>query len=674
MRRIAQLFCSVLLLAALPLAAQTAQDTAFTYQGQLLQNNLPFTGAQNMTFTLFDAVTGGTQIGTIPLANVPVTDGLFTVNLDFGGASFITPANDARWLEIKVGTTTLSPRTKLENSPYALTADFTYSVAAGSIGTTQINPAQVQERVSGTCASGSAVSAVNADGTVACQAAGDSLTLPYAATQAYAGPLFNVTNTDTSSASTALQGTSNSTAANVSAVEGVIGSTTPGLFSAGVRGVNNSTTSNGIGVYGTTAGSGPGVNGTSASGPGVYGQSTSSVGVYATSSNGSGLYATSNNGNAAQIVNTNAGNGSTTLYVNTNGANAAGLAAYATSGLGGFFSAGSGAGVEATSGTGVPAVIYNNNSANTSNVLLVTTNSAGPANDQTGTGGALFQVNNLNSTAAAVHGNVNTALYSTSFPPTLPNAGVYGTASGTGGYGGFFAATNTTSGSAATALEVVSYASFADGAIEVWNEGASRAMYIDNQSATSRAVQIDNQSSGPALYLFENNGNDVAVFSAGGGLGQVARIDRTGKGFFDGGTQTGGADLAEIINTSGAVPQPGDVVEIDPDNPDHFRLASTPASTRVAGVISTRPSVTMNADDGASADIEGPALALAGRVPVKVTDEGGPIRIGDLLVASSTPGRAMRAADDPKIGTVIGKALQELHDGEGTITMLVWAH
>ena len=48
-------------------------------------------------------------------------------------------------------------------------------------------------------------------------------------------------------------------------------------------------------------------------------------------------------------------------------------------------------------------------------------------------------------------------------------------------------------------------------------------------------------------------------------------------------------------------------------------------------------------------------IALSGRVPVKVTDEGGPINVGDLLTTSSTPGHAMKA--DPKMGSTFGKAL-----------------
>lgn len=178
MRHLTQMLSSVLLLAALPLAAQTAQDTAFTYQGELRQNNQPVTASMDMTFTLYDAATAGNAIGApiaLTAANsdpVQVVDGLFTVNLDFGAASFITMMNDARWLAVTVNGNPLSPRTRIENAPYALTAQLAYGVLAGSIGSTQINNAQVQQRVSGSCTAGSSISVINADGSVSCQMAG----------------------------------------------------------------------------------------------------------------------------------------------------------------------------------------------------------------------------------------------------------------------------------------------------------------------------------------------------------------------------------------------------------------------------------------------------------------------------------------------------------------------
>ena len=63
-------------------------------------------------------------------------------------------------------------------------------------------------------------------------------------------------------------------------------------------------------------------------------------------------------------------------------------------------------------------------------------------------------------------------------------------------------------------------------------------------------------------------------------------------------------------------------------------------------------------------------LAVVGIVPCKVSAENGPIRPGDLLVTSSTPGHAMRDRD-PAVGTVLGKALEEMPSGTGVIKVLV---
>ena len=102
-----------------------AQDTAFTYQGRLANAGQPANGSYDMTFALFNAVTGGSQVGsTNTVTAIGVTNGLFTVELDFGG-NF--PGAD-RWLEIGVrpagnGTfTILSPRQKFTATPYAITA------------------------------------------------------------------------------------------------------------------------------------------------------------------------------------------------------------------------------------------------------------------------------------------------------------------------------------------------------------------------------------------------------------------------------------------------------------------------------------------------------------------------------------------------------------------------
>jgi hypothetical protein len=276
-----------------------------------------------------------------------------------------------------------------------------------------------------------------------------------------------------------------------------------------------------------------------------------------------------------------------------------------------------------------------------------------------------FRINNEESVAPAVRGEVNSLF------GNAGAAGVYGVTSGTGGFGGMFYATQTT-GSArglharangnGPAAEIV--ATGTGEALSVKTTGTGRAAYIGNQTTSNANPALTVESYSP-------NTAAVALFRAGNPPVNVARINALGIGYFNGGTQVGGADVAEFVPTRGRTPREAEVVEIDPERPGHFRLSSQANSPRVAGVISTRPGVTLNAKGGATADVSGPALALAGRVPVKVTDEGGAIHAGDLLVASSTPGRAMRAPEAPRPGTVIGKSMESLEQGRGMVEVLV---
>jgi len=162
----------------------------------------------------------------------------------------------------------------------------------------------------------------------------------------------------------------------------------------------------------------------------------------------------------------------------------------------------------------------------------------------------------------------------------------------------------------------------------------------------------------------------------GRGLGSTRiRFDATGKGFFNGGTQTGGADFAESFAVRGDKNryEPGDLLAIDPASNRRLALADQPYSALIAGIYSTKPGVLAtpyDLDDGRITK-EIP-LAVVGVVPCKVTTENGPIRRGDLLVASSTPGHAMKGTDRKRmLGAVVGKALEPLASGKGVILVLV---
>ncbi|MEE4303410.1 MAG: tail fiber domain-containing protein [Wenzhouxiangella sp.] len=104
-------------LASLPAAAQP--DTTITYQGQLQGVSGPFTGTPDMEFRLFDSLTDGNQIGTeVVVPAVPVADGLFQVELDFGASYGVEPT----FLEVMVDGETLTPRQQISAVPLALKA------------------------------------------------------------------------------------------------------------------------------------------------------------------------------------------------------------------------------------------------------------------------------------------------------------------------------------------------------------------------------------------------------------------------------------------------------------------------------------------------------------------------------------------------------------------------
>jgi hypothetical protein len=114
--------------------AATALGTSFTYQGRLTDAGSPANGVYDLRFILYDAETAGAAVGsTQSKEDVAVTNGLFSVDLDFGAAAF---NGDARWVEIAVrpgsssGThTVLSPRQPVSPTPYALFAKAAAGIA-----------------------------------------------------------------------------------------------------------------------------------------------------------------------------------------------------------------------------------------------------------------------------------------------------------------------------------------------------------------------------------------------------------------------------------------------------------------------------------------------------------------------------------------------------------------
>lgn len=176
----------------------TPLGAGFTYQGQLKQGGAPVDGVCDFRFSLWDASVGGAGGGPLARDAVNVVDGLFTVpDLDFGAGFF---DGNARWLEIAVrcpagsgAFTVLSPRQALTAVPYALYSkvapwsglagmppgfadgtdnDTLYTAGAGLTLTGSqfsVNTTAIQARVTGFCAPGSSIRAINQDGGVICE-------------------------------------------------------------------------------------------------------------------------------------------------------------------------------------------------------------------------------------------------------------------------------------------------------------------------------------------------------------------------------------------------------------------------------------------------------------------------------------------------------------------------
>ena len=113
---------------------------------------------------------------------------------------------------------------------------------------------------------------------------------------------------------------------------------------------------------------------------------------------------------------------------------------------------------------------------------------------------------------------------------------------------------------------------------------------------------------------------------------------------------TGGADLAEnYASLEGLVS--GDVVSLEPNIVGSVKKSSVRYQNDLIGVVSTVPGVVLGPIEGSSYPI-----ALSGRVPVNVTTENGPIKTGDRVTSSSTPGYAMKAVN---AGRVLGTVLDD---------------
>lgn len=313
------------------------------------------------------------------------------------------------------------------------------------------------------------------------------------------------------------------------------------------------------------------------------------------------------------------------------------------------------------------------NEANTSDVITVTTVGNGIAGN--------FKVDKVTGTSPAVRGEVNSQF------ANFGTAGIYGVSSGTGGYAGLFHASNPSgNGPALIAIAdgngngITANASNSGDGVETTADGTGNALFawVPNfgNGRAARLVNFNTANTNPVLTVETHSTGSIAVFKSGNpGTVNVARINSAGRGFFNGGTQNSGADVAEVFDVEGSVSEyeTGDILVISTSTDRTVEKSSKPYSNLVAGVYATKPGVLLT-EEHIDADIsEKVPMGVIGVIPTKVCLENGKIRRGDLLVTSSKPGVAMKAdLKKVKIGQVIGKSLQDYDQKEiGKIQVLV---
>lgn len=331
---------------------------------------------------------------------------------------------------------------------------------------------------------------------------------------------------------------------------------------------------------------------------------------------------------------------------------------------------------------GKPAEFQNFNTSNTNSVITAKTVGNGMAGD--------FFVDNTNGTSAALHGKVNSIF------ANFGTAGVYGESIGTGGFAGLFYQRNPAgNGPALIALSegngngITANAGGSGDGVESTVDGTGNAIYgwVPNfgTGKAGRFANFNNANGQPVVHITSTGTGSTLLVNHQGPSGSiatyqsastnVARIDKTGKGFFNGGTQNSGADLAEAFDVEGNTSEyePGDILVISTDTDRTVEKSSKPYSNLVAGVYATKPGVLLTEENIDSELIGKVPMGVIGVIPTKVCLQGGAIKRGDLLVTSSQSGVAMKAnIKKVKIGQVIGKALQDYdQDGIGKIKVLV---
>ena len=660
-----------------------AQGTAFTYQGLLSVSNSLANGSFDIRTSLFNTNSGGSAIaGPITNTAVGVTNGLFTIPLDFGSVFDGTTL----WLQIAVRTNgggtfnALTPRQQLTPTPYAIFAEganaagLTGAIPSGDLSGTYGSPITLNNAGNSFSGNGSGLTGVNA------------LTLDGLGATAF----WNTTGNAGTTAGVNFLGTT-----DLQPLELHVG----GMRSFQLRPTTNA--SNVSNIVNVLAGSsanyvGPSVFGGTIAGGGalryiaVTAGSNSVLNDFGTISGGLGNTTMSIGATVAGGENNSSGG--VFAFPTVGGGDGNQSVGYATTISGGennsasqFYDAvGGGSGNSAQGGSSTVPGGANNIAGGSGSFA------AGQDAQTTHAGTFIWGDGSVSPFTGANFDNGFNVLASSGVFFFNGSQGVHvdylNQNAGSINYGLRFGAG--ASGEGIASERVPGGNQFG---LDFYTSGNNRMSIANNgfvgintTNPTTRLevngefLMVDGKSGVQAYLGDDGSGGDVQVGALESGITSVSFYNETDGAFMhitcSSITIKGGADLAEPFEISSAASVPeGAVVVIDDKNPGHLKLSSQAYDTRVAGVVSGANGVNPGIQMQQEGMLEGGKnVALTGRVYVLADASNGAIHPGDLLTSSATPGHAMKVTNHAKAqGAILGKAMTSLDQGKGMVLVLV---
>jgi hypothetical protein len=208
------------------------------------------------------------------------------------------------------------------------------------------------------------------------------------------------------------------------------------------------------------------------------------------------------------------------------------------------------------------------------------------------------------------------------------------------------------------------------------SQNSNYSEFFTGSSGGVMGLHLGSRSNMP-LALYTNSSAPQMLLTTSGNVGigttaPAAMLHVAGNVQVDGNIAAKYQDVAEWVPAASKL-APGTVVILGGTKPNEVTASEKAYDTRVAGVVSEKPGLILG--EGGDNQVK---VAHIGRVKVKVDASYGPVQIGDLLVTSATPGYAMRSqpvtignAAIHQPGTLIGKALEPLDNGQGEVLVLL---